>query len=69
MTMHKRWHKHGEWENKEVMVQLFGVDAWKALENFDPELAKYMRNVCIGLAIDGFTPFCENVTSYSCWSV
>jgi hypothetical protein len=78
MTMHMWWHKCGEWENmqwykhfykKEVMVHLSDGDVWNALQNFDPKLAKDARNIRIGLVIDGFTPFCENVTSYTCWSV
>jgi hypothetical protein len=28
-----------------------------------------VRNVCIRLGIDGFTPFDDNTTSYSCWPV
>jgi hypothetical protein len=28
-----------------------------------------VKNVGIGLAIDGFTPFSDNATSYSCWPV
>jgi hypothetical protein len=28
-----------------------------------------VRNVCIGLATDGFTTFGDNTTSYSCWPV
>ena len=44
-------------------------DAWKALDNFDPEFARDPRNVRVGLATDDFTPFSENAASYSCWPV
>ena len=44
-------------------------DAWKALDTFDPEFAADPRNVRIGLAIDGFTPFGQMASSYSCWPV
>jgi hypothetical protein len=67
--IHIRWHKDGERENKEVMVQPLDSDAWKALDNLDPEFARDARNVCIGLATDGFTPFDDNTTSYSCWPI
>jgi hypothetical protein len=60
-----RCHKEGEIENKEVMVHPLDLDAWKALDNFDPEFARDARNVRIGLATDGFTPFGDNTTSYS----
>jgi hypothetical protein len=67
--MHMRWHKEGERENNNVMVHLFDGEAWKALDNFDPNFAREARNVHIGLAIDGFTPFTESVESYSYWLV
>jgi hypothetical protein len=41
-------------------------DAWKALDSFDPEFARDARNVRIGLTTDGFTPFSDNASSYSC---
>jgi hypothetical protein len=63
----RRWHKDGERENKEVMVHPLDSDAWKALDNFDPEFAWDTRNVRIGLATNGFTPFGDNAASYSCW--
>jgi hypothetical protein len=50
-----------------VIVHPSDSDAWKALDNFDLEFARYMINVCIGLATDGFTPFGDNASSYSCW--
>jgi hypothetical protein len=37
------------------------------LDNFDPEFAWDVRNIHIGMATDGFTPFGDNVASYSCW--
>jgi hypothetical protein len=65
--IHMRWHKDGERENKDVMVHPSDSDKWKALDNFDPEFARDVRNVRIGLATDGFTPFGDNAASYSCW--
>jgi hypothetical protein len=68
-AIHMRWHKGGEKENKEVMVHPLDSDAWKALDIFDPEFARDARNVRIRLMTDGFTPFSDNATSYSCWPV
>jgi hypothetical protein len=68
-AMHMRWHKEGEHENNNVMVHLSDGEAWKALDNFDPDFARDARNVHIGLVIDGFTPFIESAASYSCWPV
>jgi hypothetical protein len=60
-----RWHKDGERENKVVMVHPSDSDMWKALDNIDLEFARDVRNICIGLVTDGFTPFGDNATSYS----
>jgi hypothetical protein len=51
------------------MVHPSDGDAWKALDNFDLEFAQGARNVRIGLATDGFTPFEKNAECYSCWPV
>jgi hypothetical protein len=40
-------------------------DAWKDLDNFDPEFARNARNVRIGLVTDGFTSSGDNTSSYS----
>jgi hypothetical protein len=50
-----------------VMVHPSDSDAWKTLYNFDPEFAQDARNIRIGLATDGFTPFSDNATLYSGW--
>jgi hypothetical protein len=50
---HMRWHKEGVRENDQVMVHLSDSEAWKALDTFDPDFARDVRNVHIGLAIDG----------------
>ncbi|WVZ76564.1 LOW QUALITY PROTEIN: hypothetical protein U9M48_024529 [Paspalum notatum var. saurae] len=45
------------------------ADAWKALDEFDPEFARDPRSVRLGLASDGFTPFSTSASPYSCWPV
>jgi hypothetical protein len=57
---HMRWHKEHEREDTHVMTHRSGSDAWKALDDFDPEFASEARNIRIGLATDGFTPFNTN---------
>jgi hypothetical protein len=47
-AMHMRWHKDGECENNNVMVHPFDGEAWKALDNFDPNFARDAKNVRIG---------------------
>jgi hypothetical protein len=48
------------------MVHPSDGDAWKALDNIDPDFASDARNVSIDLATDGFTPFNMTAASYSC---
>jgi hypothetical protein len=67
--MHMRWHKEGIQENDELMVHSSDGDACKALDTFDPNFEAKPRNVQIGLATDGFTPFDQMASSYSCWPI
>jgi hypothetical protein len=64
-----RWHNEGVRENDQVMVHPSDSEAWKTLDNFDPDFARDARNVRIGLATDGFTPYNSSAASYSCWPV
>jgi hypothetical protein len=69
---HMRWHKKGVCENDQVMVHPSDSEAWKALDDFDPNFARDARNVRIGLATDGFSPYNTSASSYSaylCYSV
>ncbi|WVZ94448.1 hypothetical protein U9M48_040337 [Paspalum notatum var. saurae] len=52
-----------------VMAHPVDSDAWKGLDEFDPQFTKDARNIHFGLATNGFTPFNESTPSYSCWSV
>jgi hypothetical protein len=51
--IHMRWHKNGERENKDVMVQPSDSDVWKTLDNFDPEFAQ-RREKCSHWIGDGW---------------
>jgi hypothetical protein len=66
---HMRWHKEGVRENEGVMGHPSDCEAWKVLDRFDPDFASDARNVRIGLATDGFDPFSNNSSPYSCWPV
>jgi hypothetical protein len=68
-VIHMWWLKDGERENKEVMVHPSDGYRWGYLDIFDPKFTHDTRNVCIGLATDGFTPFGENAISYTYWPV
>jgi hypothetical protein len=69
IAMHMRWHKDCMDRQDGSMVHPSDGDAWKALDNFDQNFASDARNIRIGLATDGFTPFSMTVASYSCWPV
>jgi hypothetical protein len=64
--MHMRWHKEDVRDNDDLIMHPSDGDAWKALDTFDPDFAANPRNVRIGLATDGFTPFGQMASSYSC---
>jgi hypothetical protein len=66
---HMRWHKEGVRENNQVMVHPSDSEAWKVLDDFDPDFARDARNVRIKLATDVFTPYNMSASSYSCWPV
>jgi hypothetical protein len=63
---HMRWHKDGVRENHQVMVHPSDSEAWKALDDFDPNFARDARNVRIRLATYGFMPYNTSASSYSC---
>jgi hypothetical protein len=64
-----RWHKEGVCENDQVMVHPSDNEAWKALDDFDLDFARDVRNVCIRLVTDGFSPYNMSASSYSCWPI
>jgi hypothetical protein len=66
---HMRWHKEGVRENDQVMVQPSDSEAWKPLDDFDPDFTRDAWNVRIGLAMDGLMPYNMSASFYSCWSV
>jgi hypothetical protein len=69
IARHMRWQKEGVRENDRVMVHPSDSEAWKALDDFDVDITRDVRNVCIGLATDRFSPYNTSVASYSCWPV
>jgi hypothetical protein len=47
------------------MVHPSDSEAWKALDDFDPDFARDAWNVRIGFSTDGFTPYNMSASSYS----
>jgi hypothetical protein len=52
-----------------VMVKPSNSEAWKAPDDFDADFARDVRNVLIGLATDGLSPYNMSAASYSCWPI
>jgi hypothetical protein len=66
---HMRWHKEEICNNTGCMSHPSDGTAWKALDYYDPSFARDPRNVRVGLATDGVTPFNSNAAPYTCWPV
>jgi hypothetical protein len=64
-----RCHKEGVHENDQAMVHQSDSEARKTLDDFDTIFDRDARNVRIGLATDGFSPYNTSVASYSCWPI
>jgi hypothetical protein len=67
-THQMRWHKDGIRDSKDANIMSHPVDAkaWHALDHFDPEFARDLRSVHLGLSTDGFQPYSSDSTIYSC---
>lgn len=65
---HMRWHyEHQQVEG--VLEHPSDAEAWKHFDQKYPEFASESRNVRLGLCSDGFTPFGQSASPYSCWPV
>jgi hypothetical protein len=63
-----RWHEEGirDSEVANIMSHPADVEAWHALDRFDPKFARDPRSVCLRLSIDGFQPYNSDSDVYSC---
>nr|KYP63744.1 hypothetical protein KK1_018326 [Cajanus cajan] len=62
---HMRWHYENRREEG-VLCHPSDGKAWKHFDHLYPEFANEPRNVRLGLCADGFTPFNQLGTQYSC---
>ncbi|KAL4026636.1 hypothetical protein IC575_015072 [Cucumis melo] len=60
-----RWHRGKRVEIDDVLRHSADVEGWKNFDSEFPDFAFDPRNVCLGLASDGFNPFGQMSTSYS----
>ncbi|GAU21906.1 hypothetical protein TSUD_34030 [Trifolium subterraneum] len=65
---HMKWHYENQRENG-VLCHPSDGKAWKHFDQVYPQFALEPRNVRLGLCADGFTPFNQSATPYSCWPV
>ncbi|WMV32547.1 hypothetical protein MTR67_025932 [Solanum verrucosum] len=65
---HMRWHREYR-RSPGFLSHPSDGEAWKHFDNVYPNFASEPRNVRLGLCSDGFTPFSNNVSPYSCWLV
>ncbi|XP_027187904.2 uncharacterized protein [Cicer arietinum] len=65
---HMRWHFENRREEG-VLCHPSDGEAWKHFDQVYPGFASEPRNVRLGLCADGFTPFSQSATPYSCWPV
>ncbi|PKU65335.1 hypothetical protein MA16_Dca001225 [Dendrobium catenatum] len=65
---HMRWH-NDHIPQEGVITHPSEAEAWKHFDRTHPTFAAELRNVRLGLCADGFTPFSQSATPYSCWPV
>jgi hypothetical protein len=51
-----RWHKKRKCdsEDPDIILHPADIEAWEALDRFDPEFASNPKSVCLVLSTDGF---------------
>jgi Transposase family tnp2 len=66
---HMRWHKEGQRDKPNFMMNPADAEAWKHFDGVHPEFTEEVRNVRLGLTTDEFTPYSSNAAPYSCWPI
>ena len=64
-----RSHKESHVARSTKMLHPCHGKAWQQFDDDFPDFAEDARNVRLGFATDGFTPYKLNAASYSCWPV
>jgi len=68
MAKDMRWHHTYRPRDRKLRHPADGL-AWKEFDNRYKGFASDLRSVRLGLASDGFNPFCTMSTTYSTWPV
>jgi hypothetical protein len=71
MTQQMRWREQGIRDSEDVNIMLHptDVEAWHTLDRFDPEFARDLRSVRLGLSTNGFQPYSSDSIAYSYWPI
>ncbi|VFQ76380.1 unnamed protein product [Cuscuta campestris] len=64
-----RWHAEHSHDSVGDMCHPCDSEAWKQFNLSNPTFASEVRNVRLGLCTDGFQPFGQSGSQYSCWPV
>ncbi|KAI0494048.1 hypothetical protein KFK09_024179 [Dendrobium nobile] len=65
---HMRWHKE-KIAKSDVLSHPSDAEAWKHFDRVHPSFAAEPCNIRLRLCTDGFTPYSQTATPYSCWPV
>lgn len=68
MAEHLRWHSRNRSEDGNMRHPVDSV-AWDLIDRKWPSFSSDVRNIRLGLAADGFNPFRDLSSRYSCWPV
>ena len=69
MSAHTRWHKEKRVVEANVLRHPADGEAWKHFDDRFDWFAKDPRNIRLGFATDGFSPFGSMTNPYSMWPV
>ncbi|XP_038693762.1 uncharacterized protein LOC119991488 [Tripterygium wilfordii] len=65
---HMRWH-YEKRRDEGVLCHPSDGEHWKHFDQTYPDFAIEPRNVRLGLCSDGFTPYSQSSSPYSCWPI
>ena len=68
MAEQLRWHQANKSQDNKLRHHVDSV-AWETIDRTYPLFASDPRNIRFGLSTDGFNPFQDRSTTYSCWPV
>ena len=68
-SKYMQWHADGVRQHESMMTHPANAEAWKKFNTAHPKFALDPQNVRLGLCTDGFNPFSNSSSPYSCWRI